>query len=75
MQSKRMSIIESVSNTVIGLLTSFIIQLIIYPTLNIEVSIGQNVIITFVFFIASIVRGYLIRRFFTKIKYDAKETI
>jgi len=71
MQTKRMSIIESVSNTLIGLLTSFIIQLIIYPTLDIKVSIGQNVIITFVFFIASIVRGYLVRRFFTKIKYEA----
>ena len=68
MQTKRLSIIESITNTVVGLITSFIIQIIIYPTLNIEVSIGQNVIITFVFFIASILRGYIVRRFFTKIK-------
>tara|TARA_R110002110_G_scaffold201607_4_gene412617 strand:+ start:782 stop:988 length:207 start_codon:yes stop_codon:yes gene_type:complete len=66
MQSKKYSIIESVANTSIGLVTSFIIQLIIYPLLDIPVSIGQNIIITFVFFIASVLRGYLIRRYFNK---------
>ena len=66
-QTKKQSIIESVTNTVVGLLTSFLIQLIIYPILNIPVSIGQNVIITLVFFIASILRGYVIRRFFNKL--------
>ncbi len=67
MQSKKLSIIESVSNTVIGLLTSFVIQIIIYPILNIEVSINQNIIITFVFFISSIIRVYLVRRLFNKL--------
>jgi hypothetical protein len=66
MQSKKNSIIESVTNTVIGLVTSFIIQLIIYPILNISVNINQNIIITFVFFTASVLRGYLIRRYFNK---------
>jgi hypothetical protein len=66
MQSKKNSIIESVTNTVIGLVTSFIIQIIIYPLLNIPVSLNQNIIITFVFFTVSILRGYLIRRYFNK---------
>ena len=66
-QTKKKSLIESVTNTVVGLLTSFLIQIIIYPMLNIEVSIGQNLLITFVFFIASVLRGYLIRRFFNKL--------
>ena len=63
-QKKTKSLIESITNTVIGLISSFIIQLIIYPTLKIEVSISQNIIITLVFCIVSILRGYLIRRFF-----------
>jgi hypothetical protein len=67
MQSKRNSLIESVTNTVVGLVTSFVIQLIIYPALNIPVTIGQNIIITAVFFIASIGRGYIIRRVFNRI--------
>ena len=62
MQSKKLSIIEAISNTIIGLLTSFCIQLLIYPFLNIEVSLNQNIFITFVFFIASIIRGYIVRR-------------
>jgi len=65
-QSKKQSFIESTVQTVIGLIVSFGIQLIIYPVLNIPVTFGQNVIITSVFFIASIGRGYLIRRFFNK---------
>ncbi len=66
MQSKKYSIIESVANTLIGLVTSFLIQLIIYPLLDILVSINQNIIITLVFFTVSIIRGYLIRRLFNK---------
>jgi hypothetical protein len=67
MQNKKQSLIEAVSGTLIGLVFSFIIQIIIYPALDIEVSIGQNVFITFVFFVASIVRGYMVRRLFNKI--------
>ena len=64
MQSKKQSLIESVTNTVIGLVTSFLIQIIIYPLLEIPVTISQNIIITFVFFVTSILRGFIIRRFF-----------
>jgi uncharacterized protein YacL len=67
-QSKKLSLIEATSNTIIGLVTSFLIQLVIYPILDIPVSIGQNVIITLVFFFASIIRGYFVRRLFNKIK-------
>jgi hypothetical protein len=66
MQSKKYSFIESTVQTFIGLSVSFLIQLIIYPLLSITVSIGQNVIITFVFTVASIIRGYLVRRLFNK---------
>ena len=65
-QSKKNSAIESFFNVIIGLIISFIIQLIIYPVMKIEVSINQNLIITFVFFVASFLRGYFIRRLFNK---------
>ena len=64
MQSKKHSLIESVTQTVVGLVVSFAIQLVIYPMLNIPVTLSQNVIITAVFFVASIGRGYIIRRIF-----------
>jgi uncharacterized protein YacL len=68
MQSKKQSIIESLIQTVIGLITSLLIQLMLYPILNIPVTFSQNLIITFVFFIASIIRGYIVRRIFNKMK-------
>jgi len=65
-QSKKMSALESVTNVVAGLVVSFCIQLVIYPLLNIPVTISENVIITAVFFVASFCRGYIIRRIFNK---------
>lgn len=66
-QTKKQSLIESVVQTMIGLATSFLIQLVIYPVLNIPVTFSQNIIITAVFFVASIVRGYFVRRIFNKL--------
>ena len=68
MQSKKHSVIESVTNIAIGLLFSFLIQLWIYPFLGIKVSLNQNLFITWVFFITSFLRSYLLRRFFNNIK-------
>jgi len=67
-QSKRMSAIEAITNVVVGLLVSFGIQLVIYPVLDIPVTIGENIIITSVFFVASFLRSYILRRFFNRIK-------
>jgi high-affinity Fe2+/Pb2+ permease len=67
-QSKKNSIIESIFQTLIGLITSILIQLVLYPFLNIPVSFKQNLIITFIFFIVSIIRGYFVRRFFNNKK-------
>jgi len=65
---KKSSVIEALTNTVTGLLVSFLIQIIIYPTLDIKVSLDQNLLITLVFFLASFLRSYVIRRVFSKIK-------
>jgi hypothetical protein len=68
MQPRRLSLIESVTSTLAGLVVSFIIQLIIYPVMNIPVRIEQNVVITLVFTGASVLRGYVIRRIFNRAK-------
>jgi len=68
MQTKKNSLIESTTNTFTGLVISFLIQLAIYPALNIEVRLSQNVLITCVFTLASIARGYILRRLFNKLR-------
>jgi hypothetical protein len=66
-QSKQKSLIESIVQTIIGLGTSILIQVILYPILEIPVTFSQNIIITLVFFIVSIIRGYFVRRIFEKL--------
>ena len=64
-QSKQKSLVESIVQTIIGLATSIVLQVVLYPILGIPVSFTQ--IITAVFFIVSIVRGYIVRRIFEKL--------
>lgn len=71
-QSKKMSIIESVTNTVIGLITSFYIQYLVFPFFGIHVSTETNLKITAVFFVISFARGYGIRRIFNEINNHKK---
>lgn len=66
MQTKKHSIIESITQTIIGLITSILVQITIYPMMGIPVTFSQNLIITVVFFVVSIIRGYLVRRYFSK---------
>lgn len=72
MQTKKISFIESLTNTLMGLLVSFLIQLIIYPVMNIPVRLEQNIIITLVFTGASIGRGYIVRRIFNKLNHESR---
>jgi high-affinity Fe2+/Pb2+ permease len=67
-QTKKHSAIESLVQTIIGLGTSILVQITIYPLMGIPVSFQQNLIITTVFFVVSIIRGYLVRRMFNRLK-------
>jgi uncharacterized membrane protein len=71
-QSKKYSAFESITNVIIGLVISFLIQLWIYPFLHIPVTIKQNIFITIIFFIASFIRGYIIRRIFNTMQNGNK---
>jgi hypothetical protein len=66
-QSKKHSALESLTNIIVGLITSFLIQLIIYPALDIPVTINQNIVITLVFFAVSFLRSYILRRLFNRL--------
>lgn len=70
MQTRKFSWIEAITNTLVGFLVSLLIQLAIYPIMDIPVKFHQNVIITCVFTGASILRGYLIRRFFNLKRFE-----
>jgi len=64
MQKRKHSLIEAITNTSVGFIISFLIQIIMYPIMDIPVRFSQNIIITIIFTIASILRSYIIRRVF-----------
>lgn len=66
MQTRKMSLLESLFNTFIGYFVAVISQLVVFPLVGIDSSFKQNLMIGFYFTVISIVRGYLIRRFFEK---------
>ena len=66
MQSKKHSLVESITNTFIGFFVSLLIQVVLYPIMDIPVTFGQNILITMIFTIVSIIRGYVIRRWFNR---------
>ena len=65
-QTKRQSLKETVISTIIGLAVSLITQIVVFPLYNLEVSFNQNIQITIIFTIVSILSGYFVRRYFNK---------
>lgn len=66
MQSKKGSFIEAISNTIIGYVITLIFSPFLYGICGIEYRTSQLCIVTLLFTILSICRGYVIRRWFNK---------
>lgn len=66
MQTKRHSLLESVTNVAVGFIISLLATFIIFPIAGVESSFAQNLEITLYYTIIAIVRNYVIRRFFNK---------
>jgi hypothetical protein len=64
MQSKKMSGIEIITGTTIGFIVSLALVNIVLPWYGFDVKVGQSVTITLIFTVASIARGYGVRRLF-----------
>ena len=63
-QTKKQSLIESITNVSIGYIISLLSLFLIFPLLGIESSVSKNLIITLYFTAISILRSYIIRRHF-----------
>ena len=66
MQTKYQSLIESLTNILIGYLTALLSQVLIFPLFDIYVSLQDNLLIGLYFTIISLIRSYLVRRYFNK---------
>ncbi len=68
MQSRKYSLIESISNVCIGYGVALLSQIIIFPFFDIQVSIKDNIYIGIWFTIISILRSFILSRVFNAIK-------
>jgi uncharacterized membrane protein len=66
MQKKKHSFLESITNTLISTVISITISPFIYWFWNVPITIFQFTGVTITFIIISIVKNYLIRRYFNK---------
>lgn len=64
MQTRRESLKESAYNIAIGYTVALLSQLIVFPIVGVHVSIGTNLEIGLYFTIISLIRSYLVRRWF-----------
>jgi hypothetical protein len=63
-----MSMVETITNVAIGLVVSFLSQVVIFKYYDIHISLAQNLELTLYFTVVSIIRSYVLRRFFNSIR-------
>ena len=68
MQTKLRSLLEAVTNTLVGYTISVGIGQVVYPLFGYDITIGDNMGLTAVFVAVSLTRSYVIRRWFNRRK-------
>lgn len=66
MQSRRQSLIEAITNVVVGYALAVIIQIVVFPWFGLQVSLGENLAIGGLFTGISLLRSYALRRIFER---------
>ena len=68
MQSRRMSLIEALSNVVIGYGVAVLTQIAVFPLFGLQVSLSDNLLIGALFTLVSVARSYAVRRMFERMR-------
>ena len=67
-QSKKASAVEALTNTAVGFGLSLATNILIFPLYGIPVHLGSSIAITLWFTIISVIRSYVLRRIFNKVR-------
>jgi hypothetical protein len=65
-QSRRLSLLEAVTNVVVGYALAVLTQLIVFPWFGLTASLQNNLAIGAAFVGVSLIRGYALRRVFER---------
>jgi hypothetical protein len=63
-QSRRLSLIEAMTNVVVGYALAVITQIVVFPWFELQVSLGDNLAIGAMFVTISLARSFVLRRLF-----------
>ena len=66
MQSRRQSLIEAVTNVVVGYALAVLTQIVVFPWFGLKVSLNDNLAIGALFVMISLLRSYALRRLFER---------
>jgi hypothetical protein len=64
-----MSLVEAVTNVVVGFAVALLTQIIVFPLFALEVTLGENLAIGSLFTLVSLYRAYVLRRVFEAIRF------
>jgi hypothetical protein len=67
-QSRTMSFVESITNVLFGFLLAMLTQITLFPMVDLQVSVADNLLIGMIFTAISIVRSFALRRLFESIR-------
>ncbi len=67
-QSRAMSLVESITNVVVGYALAIATQLAVFPLFGIEAALSEHLAIGLAFVGVSLARSYALRRLFERIR-------
>ena len=67
-QSRLMSLIEASTNVIVGYGVAVVTQILIFPIFGLHTTLAQNLQMGLLFIGVSIIRSFLLRRFFEAIR-------
>lgn len=70
-QSRSMSLVEAITNTIVGFVLAIATQLVVFPLYGLEVTAAGHLTIGVCFLAMSLTRSYLLRRFFERLRFHA----
>ena len=66
MQSRWMSLVESLTNIAVGYGLAVLTQIVVFPLFGLQASLGENLLIGGIFTVVSLVRSFALRRIFNR---------
>lgn len=67
-QSRRGSMVEAVTNVAVGYGVAVATQMAVFPLFGVRLPVSQNMAIGVIFTVVSLLRSYLLRRLFVRLR-------